>query len=134
MTEQELIQENEKLTARLKKAVEVFNEQKATINRQTEEIESLKAKAAEAENKDNEFFEQVNEIETLKVNLTEVNQKFASSEAKVQELTARIEKAGEEYKKLKEDFKKTEGRLTTEQQESQRLKEKLDTIKNLING
>lgn len=133
MTEQELIQENEKLTARLKKAVEVFNEQKATIARQTEEIESLKAKAAEAENKDSEFFDQVNEIETLKADLNKANENYLTADKKVQELTVRIEKAADEYKKLKEELKKTTGRLATEEQRSQHLTEKLDTIKNLLN-
>ena len=134
MTEQELIQENEKLTARLKKAVEVFNEQKATIARQTEEIESLKAKAAEAENKDSEFFDQVNEIETLKTDLNEAKENYLTADKKVQELTVRLEKATEEYKKLKEELKKTTGRLATEEQRSQHLTEKLDAIKNLLNN
>ena len=97
MTEQELIQENEKLTARLKKAVEVFNEQKATINRQADEINSLKTKASEAESKDNEFFEQVNEIEKLKEELKEV-QTTCNEQAK------RLAKAVDEWTRVKNEL------------------------------
>lgn len=85
--EKDLIQENEKLTARLKKAVEVFNEQKATITRQSEEIAALKAKAAEAESKDSEFFDQVNEIEKLKDELANVKKELETKENKIKGLT-----------------------------------------------
>jgi chromosome segregation ATPase len=79
MTEQELLQENEKLNGRLQKAITVFGEQKATITRLTEERDSanadieklknriaeLEAKANEASENDAKFFEQVNEIQVL---------------------------------------------------------------------
>lgn len=136
MTEQELIQENEKLTARLKKAVEVFNEQKATITRQAEEIESLKQKAAEGEKKDNEFFEQVNEIEKLKEELTETNKELTEAnnnyfvaDKKVQELTVRIAKATSEYKKLKEEYDITTQTLEAEKAVSQKLHDKINKLK-----
>lgn len=79
MTEQELLQENEKLNGRLQKAITVFGEQKATITRLTEERDSanadieklknriaeLEAKANEASENDAKFFEQLNEIQVL---------------------------------------------------------------------
>lgn len=125
MTEQELIQENEKLTARLKKAVEVFNEQKATISRQTDEIESLKAKAAEAENKDNEFFEQVNEIEKLKDNLAE-------AQTKCDEQAKRLEKATSEYKKLKDELDTVNQKNEDLLQVEQKLRDKLNKLKKVL--
>lgn len=118
MTQEELQQENEKLTARLKKAVEVFNEQKATITRQAEEIESLKQKAAEGEKKDNEFFDQVNEIETLKVELTKVKDERDKA-------LERIEKAGVAYKKLQEEHDSIE-------KESKKQEDKLNRIEKIL--
>lgn len=125
MTEQELIQENEKLTARLKKAVEVFNEQKATIARQAEEIESLKAKAAEAEKKDNEFFDQVNEIETLKSDL-------ANATRERDEVNTRLTKAVSEYKKLKEELDTANQTLVAEKAVSEKLYNKINEVKKVL--
>lgn len=90
MTEQELIQENEKLKARLQKAVVVFNEQKTTIARLTEErddarndlqkaqtvIAELETKANEASENDSKFFEQIQEIEDLKSEKETLNQQL----------------------------------------------------------
>ena len=73
-----LIKENEKLNARLSNAVNVFHEQKSTIERLTEErdsskfelekrekyIKELEAKVNE-DNKDEQFFEQIQEINEL---------------------------------------------------------------------
>lgn len=80
MTEQELIQENEKLNQRLTKAIEVFKEQKENIVRLTQErdeakealdkkeatIIELRTKLDEKSGSDEKFFEQVNEIQDLK--------------------------------------------------------------------
>lgn len=102
--EKDLIQENEKLTARLKKAVEVFNEQKATITRQSEEIAALKAKAAEAESKDSEFFDQVNEIEKLKDELANVKKELETKEnehaAQVNTFENKIKDLTDEYNEV----------------------------------
>lgn len=87
MTEQELIQENTKLQARLQKAVEVFKEQKADIQRLTEEksvcvsenerlqkrINELEKLAEDKNEKDDQFFEQVQEIENLKSTIETIN-------------------------------------------------------------
>ena len=125
MTEQELIQENEKLTARLKKAVEVFNEQKATIARQAEEIESLKAKAAEAENKDNEFFDQVNEIEKLKDDLAEA-QTTCNEQAK------RLEKAADEWTRIKNELDASNQKYEALAQVEQKLRDKLNKLRKVL--
>ena len=82
MTEQELIQENEKLNARLQKAVTVFNDQKATIQRLTKERDDAKADLSQAQETINElekklaesaqdetFFHQVEEISNLNESL-----------------------------------------------------------------
>ena len=99
--EKDLIQENEKLTARLKKAVEVFNEQKATIARQAEEIEALKAKAAEAEKKDGEFFDQVNEITKLK---EELAKERADRAAKETEYSSQVKGLEKKVSELREEY------------------------------
>ena len=86
MTVEELTLENERLNGRLKKAIQVFNEQKATINRLTEErdsanaeIEKLKSRISEleksvAENSENDskFFEQIQEIDDLKTKVSQL--------------------------------------------------------------
>ena len=85
MTEQELIQENEKLRGRLQKAITVFTEQKNTISRLTverddakEELTKLNERIAQLEEvtksideQDDNFFKQVEEIEDLSAKLKE---------------------------------------------------------------
>ena len=85
MTEQELTQENEKLRARLQKAITVFTEQKNTISRLTverddakEELTKLNERIAQLEEvtksideQDDNFFKQVEEIEDLSAKLKE---------------------------------------------------------------
>ena len=85
MTEQELTQENEKLRARLQKAITVFTEQKNTISRLTverddakEELAKLNERIAQLEEvtksideQDDNFFKQVEEIEDLSAKLKE---------------------------------------------------------------
>ena len=90
MTEQELIQENEKLNQRLTKAIEVFKEQKENIVRLTQErdeakgaldkkeaiITELRTKLDEKSGSDEKFFEQVNEIQGLKRSVQELENSF----------------------------------------------------------
>lgn len=140
MTEQELIQENEKLTARLKKAVEVFNEQKATISRLTEEVESLKNKAAEAEKHDDEFFDQVNEIEELKnkvKNLDEKNSTLCNNLNDItkerDEIKKRLEKATAEYKKLKEEYDGIEKEKNYISEKNLKLEDVLRKVRDVVN-
>lgn len=93
---EQLKQENEKLNARLKKAITVFNEQKETISRLTEERDSavsvveskdaiitdLRNKIAEKDVDDTKFFEQLQEIDTL--NEVIQNQKTLYNEVELQ--------------------------------------------------
>ena len=122
-TEKELQQENEKLTARLNKAVQVFNEQKATITRQAEEIESLKQKAAEGEKKDNEFFDQVKEIEDLKGSLARAVEELTNFEKAAKKKEADYEVQLTAYKKSLEE--------TTRNLE--KSNKRLEAIKALVN-
>jgi len=103
MTEQELQQEIDKLNARLKKAINVFNEQKNTIERLTTERDELKARTndyetrlkaledslAEKSTADDKFFDQLNEINTLEET---VSTTIALKEETEQKLMSEIEK------------------------------------------
>jgi len=86
MTEQELIQENEKLKGRLAKAIEVFKEQKENITTLTEErdkakadadfqaakVQKLEEKLAEKSENDDKFFEQEEEIGNLNAKIEQL--------------------------------------------------------------
>lgn len=86
MTEQELIQENEKLKGRLAKAIEVFKEQKENITALTEErdkakadadfqaakVQKLEEKLAEKSENDDKFFEQEEEIGNLNAKIEQL--------------------------------------------------------------
>ena len=92
--------EIDKLNGRLKKAVQVFNEQKANIERLTSErddalqtikvrvarIDELESKLAEKEQDDNKFFEQLQEIDTLNENGAELEKSVESLMGKNDEL------------------------------------------------
>ena len=92
--------EIDKLNGRLKKAVQVFNEQKANIERLTTERENalsalkdregriteLESKLAEKEQDDNKFFEQLQEIDTLNETIAELQKSVAALMGKNDEL------------------------------------------------
>lgn len=124
MTEQDLLQENEKLSARLKKAVEVFNEQKATIQRLTDERDAVIAKAKEAEEQDNQFFAQEEKIEELSNDLFKTKQE-------VQALEERLQKASDAYKKLQTELKSANSELAETNEIVNRQKEILSKISEL---
>ena len=112
MTEQELQQEIDKLNARLKKAINVFNEQKTTIERLTTERDELKVRTndyetrlkaledslAEKSTADDKFFDQLNEINTLEETLSttislkdEIEQKLVSEIEKNKNLSSAVD-------------------------------------------
>lgn len=107
---EQLKQENEKLNVRLKKAITVFNEQKETISRLTEERDSavsvveakdalitdLRNKIAEKDVDDTKFFEQLQEIDALNEEIK--NQKTLYDEVVLQlsERTKEFEEATKE--------------------------------------
>ena len=122
MAQENLLQENEKLNARLKKAIGVFNEQKATIDRlntekdtlnerldeANERIKELEALYKEASEKNNEsdtrFFEQLNDIDAL----TQVNKAFSEEN---DSLNSQVAKLTETNKTLNNKLKITQDEL-----------------------
>lgn len=109
MTEQELVQENEKLKARLQKAIAVFGEQKANIARLTEERDSARAEQTKLEDRikaleevsraneenDTKFFDQLQEIESL-------NEQLNSAKEENQGLQADLDASNNLLKDTKE--------------------------------
>lgn len=103
MTEQELLQENEKLKARLQKAITVFGEQKANIQRLTEERDSARKELTKAN-------ERITELEELTAKNDENDTKFFEQVQEIEDLSAA-------KKSLEESLSKTESTLkTTEEQ------------------
>jgi len=139
MTQEELEKEVERLNGRLQKATTVFTEQKATIQRLTEERDAALAKAAQGEEQDQMFFDQQQEIDDLKAKIEckdkayenlqdSYNQVVASDKEKgeeIEKLNGRIEKAGDAYTKLKSEHKAT-------QEELEQVTQKLNTIREVL--
>lgn len=126
MTEQELLQENEKLKARLQKAITVFGEQKTNIQRLTDERDSarnelakvnervseLEAASKDKDENDTKFFEQLQEIDDLSAakkqleeNLNDVQTKLASTEELLQNTTADLESVTKHNEDLEKNLK-----------------------------
>ena len=140
MTEQELIQENEKLNARLQKAASVFAEQKATIKRLTEERDAAVAKTGEAEKQDELFFEQQNEIESLKSQVVELTDQNKTQETSIEDLKDRLQTAQAVFKTQKATIQELEDnntRLTTDLTKANEtidgLNQTLQSIRELVN-
>lgn len=105
MTEQELLQENEKLKARLQKAITVFGEQKANIQRLTDERDSARAELTksnervaelEAANKekdenDTKFFEQLQEIEDLSASNKHLEEELSNTQSTLKSTTEQLQ-------------------------------------------
>ena len=126
MTEQELLQENEKLKARLQKAITVFGEQKTNIQRLTDERDSarnelakvnervseLEAASKDKDENDTKFFEQLQEIDDLSAakkqleeNLNDVQTKLASTAELLQNTTADLESVTKHNEDLEKNLK-----------------------------
>lgn len=137
MTQEELKLENDKLNARLQKAITVFAEQKANIARLTEErdealgnvdklknrISELEASAAKSNEDDDKFFEQLQEIDALKNELGSVKELLGAEETKA---TALAENVVELSDKLAEQEQKNT-QLTEQYDELKKTEEKLNT-------
>lgn len=105
MTEQELLQENEKLKARLQKAIAVFGEQKTNIQRLTEERDSarkelmkaneriteLEELTAKNDENDTKFFEQVQEIEDLSAAKKSLEDSLGKTESALKTTTEQLQ-------------------------------------------
>lgn len=136
MTQEELKLENDKLNARLQKAITVFAEQKANIARLTEErdealgnvdklknrISELEASAAKSNEDDDKFFEQLQEIDALKNELGSVKELLGAEETKA---TALAENVVELSDKLAEQEQKNT-QLTEQYDEIKKTEEKLN--------
>lgn len=136
MTQEELKLENDKLNARLQKAITVFAEQKANIARLTEErdealgnvdklknrISELEASAAKSNEDDDKFFEQLQEIDALKNELGSVKELLGTEETKA---TALAENVVELSDKLVEQEQKNT-QLTEQYDEIKKTEEKLN--------
>ena len=152
MTEQELIQENEKLNARLKKAIDVFKEQKENITRLTEErdsakqeitrldtrVQELEAKVAESSENDSKFFDLLNEIEVIKEQAKGLEADKASLEESLTHSENVRQQALDEGKKLKtyldEAQEKINGLTDANSSLEKTVYEKNETIENLTNA
>lgn len=111
---EQLRQENEKLNARLKKAITVFNEQKETISRLTEErdnavsivetkdalITDLRAKIAEKDADDTKFFEQLQEIDALNEEIQNQKTLYNDLASQLSERTNQLEEKTNECANL----------------------------------
>ena len=152
MTEQELIQENEKLNARLKKAIDVFKEQKENITRLTEErdsakqeitrldtrVQELEAKVAEGSENDSKFFDLLNEIEVIKEQAKGLEADKASLEESLTHSEKARQQALDEGKKLKtyldEAQEEINGLTDANSNLEKTVYEKDETIENLTNA
>ena len=152
MTEQELIQENEKLNARLKKAIDVFKEQKENITRLTEErdsakqeitrldtrVQELEAKVAESSENDSKFFDLLNEIEVIKEQAKGLEADKASLEESLTHSENVRQQALNEGKKLKtyldEAQEEINGLTDANSSLEKTVYEKNETIENLTNA
>jgi len=102
MTQEELIKENESLNSRLRKATEVYSEQKATIKRLTEERDAAVNKASKAEEQDQLFFSQQAEIEQLKDKISERDKTIKSYSDELSELKCNYVSVGDKLKEIKD--------------------------------
>jgi chromosome segregation ATPase len=118
MTEQEIKQENEKLKARLNKAVEVFKEQKENIDRLTaerdkaqadctiltERVKTLEAKFEEKSEQDDKFFDQLNEIQQLEDKNKELQEKYDNCMGDLADVTTERDKYDAENTELAKEL------------------------------
>lgn len=122
MNEQEiqvLQQENEKLKARLNKAIGVFNEQKSTIERLTAERDSSRAQNDELQSR-------LSEIETQLSQKDEQDTKFFDQLNEINDLEAKLGAANSENKELSSN-------LSEQKEINENLTNAVDTLNNNIN-
>lgn len=134
---EQLRQENEKLNARLKKAITVFNEQKETIARLTEErdnavsvveakdalITDLRAKIAEKDADDTKFFEQLQEIGTLNEEIKNQKTLYDDLTSQLSEQTKQLEEKTKECNNLNNVISDLDDTISDKNSEIARLGE-----------
>ena len=134
---EQLKQENEKLNARLKKAVTVFNEQKETIARLTEErdiavsvveskdalIADLRNKIAEKDADDTKFFEQLQEIDSLNEEIQNQKTLYDGLASQLSERTKQLEDKTKECANLDSIISDLDETISDKNTEIARLEE-----------
>jgi chromosome segregation ATPase len=147
MTEQELIQENDKLNARLKKAIQVFSEQKTTIERLTAErddarkdkasleelIKELETKQAETDENDAKFFDQLAEIDELKDNMERINGELESTKELAEKYKNRGMQLSQELQESKAEIEAAKAEIDTIKASNEDLQNALDTCQASLN-
>lgn len=135
---EQLKQENEKLNVRLKKAITVFNEQKVTISRLTKErdnavsvvdekdelITELRNKIAEKDADDTKFFEQLQEIDTLKDEIQNQKTLYDGLASQLSERTKQLEEKTKECANLDSIISDLDETISDKQTEIEQLEEK----------
>ena len=134
---EQLKQENEKLNARLKKAITVFNEQKETISRLTEERDSavsvveakdalitdLRNKIAEKDADDTKFFEQLQEIDSLNEEIQNQKTLYDGLASQLSERTKQLEEKTKECANLDSIISDLDETISDKNSEIARLEE-----------
>lgn len=135
---EQLKQENEKLNARLKKAITVFNEQKETIARLTEErdiavsvveskdslIADLRNKIAEKDADDTKFFEQLQEIGALNEEIQNQKTLYDGLASQLSERTKQLEEKTKECANLDSVVSDLDDTISDKNTEIAQLEEK----------
>lgn len=141
---EQLRQENEKLNARLKKAITVFNEQKETISRLTEErdnavsivetkdalITDLRAKIAEKDVDDTKFFEQLQEIDALNEEIQNQKTLYNDLASQLSERTNQLEEKTNECANLNSIISDLDDTISDKNSEIAHLEEIATKAKN----
>lgn len=152
MTEQELLQENEKLKARLQKAIAVFGEQKTNIQRLTEERDSarkelmkaneriteLEELTAKNDENDTKFFEQVQEIEDLSAAKKSLEDSLSKTESALKTTTEQLQNTTADLEAAEKREDELEHSILTMRTDAsnmrERAKEALKELSKIIAG
>lgn len=142
--------ENEKLNGRLRKAIQVFNQQKADIERLESEKTALSNRVSELEQiavtsteNDTKFFEQLQEIDELKDLLNNANEAIKThcnnydklkkeTDDKIEDLTSKNKSLNGKLLSSNNKIKEQDDRITTLLETANTFKEKMRIFVNSI--
>lgn len=145
---EQLKQENEKLNARLKKAITVFNEQKETISRLTEERDSavsvvevkdalitdLRNKIAEKDADDTKFFEQLQEIDSLNDEIQNQKTLYDGLASQLSERTKQLDEKTKECANLDSIISDLDETISDKNSEIAQLEEKNEDLEKALDN
>ena len=145
---EQLKQENEKLNARLKKAITVFNEQKETISRLTEErdnavsvveakdalITDLRNKIAEKDADDTKFFEQLQEIDSLNDEIQNQKTLYDGLASQLNERTKQLDEKTKECANLDSIISDLDETISDKNSEIAQLEEKNEDLEKALDN